>query len=116
MMLYLYDITRPDIAFVVNFCARYMFFPKHFHEEALKITIWYLKLTRDHGSVFNLNREIFKIDSYPDSDFSTMYGHENLTEPICVKSCTSYVTILSDHPVLWQTKLQIETVLSTIEA
>ena len=32
MLLYLSGHTRPDIAYSVNFCARYMFCPNHSHE------------------------------------------------------------------------------------
>ncbi len=31
MLLYLSGHTHPDIAYAVNFCARYMFCPKHSH-------------------------------------------------------------------------------------
>ena len=90
-MIYLSGPTRPDISFAVNCCARYMFCPNHFHEEALKRIGWYLKLTQDHGLILNPNRGLFNIYSYPDADFSVMYGHDNSIDPACVKSRTSYV-------------------------
>jgi hypothetical protein len=36
MMLYLAGHSRPDIAYAVNCCARYMFNPRLSHERALK--------------------------------------------------------------------------------
>ncbi len=36
MLLYWSGHTQPDITYVVNCCARYMFCPKHSHELALK--------------------------------------------------------------------------------
>ena len=92
------------------------FFPKHSHEEAFKKFGRYLKLTRDRGLILNPNREIFNIDIYPDADFSSMYGHKKPTNPVCVKSCTSYIITFSDCPILCQSKVQTETSLSNTEA
>ena len=78
-----------------------MFCPNNFHEEALKQIGRYLKLTRDHGLILNPNRELFKIDSYPDAYFSSMYGHDKPTDLACVNSCTGYVIIFLYCPVLW---------------
>jgi hypothetical protein len=36
MLLYLLGHIHPNIAYAVNCCARYMFFPRHFHELALE--------------------------------------------------------------------------------
>ncbi len=36
VLLYLSGHTRPDITYAINCCARYMFYPKHSHELALK--------------------------------------------------------------------------------
>ena len=88
MLIYLYGHTRTDISFAVNFSVRYIFCPKHYIEEALKQISRYLKLTRDRGLILNPNRELFKIDGYPDAYFSGMYVHEKPTDPACVKSCT----------------------------
>ena len=116
IILYLSGHTCPDIAFSVNCCARCIYFSKYSHEEYLKQNGRYLKLTCDRGLILNPNRELFNIDIYPDAYFSGMYGHENPTDTACVKSRTGYVIAFSYCPVIWQSKIQTETVLSTTEA
>ena len=115
MMLYLSGHTRPDIAYAVNCCARYMFAPRLVHEQALKRIGRYLKATRDKGLVLNPSGEL-KIDAYPDADFAGLYGHEAVTDPACVKSRTGFLITVSDCPMVWVSKLQTETALSTMEA
>ena len=90
-MIYLSGNTRPEIDFAVNFCAIYMFYSKHSHGKVLNWIGRYLKLTQDCGLILNSNRDLFKIDGYPDADFAGIYGHENPTYPSYVKSCTGYV-------------------------
>jgi hypothetical protein len=116
MLLYLAGHTRPDIAYAVNCCARYMFCPKRSHEEALKRIGRYLKATRTRGLIMNPSADKLQIDCYPDADFAGMYGHEDPTDPASVKSRTGYVITVANCPVLWQSKLQTETALSTMEA
>ena len=91
MLLYLSGHSRPDIAFAVNCCARYMFCPKKSHELALKRIGRYLKATRDKGLILNPSGDVLKIDNYPDADFAGMYGYEENDDPTCVKSRTGYV-------------------------
>ena len=76
--------------------------PNHLHEEDLKRIGWYLKLTRDSGLILNTNRDIFKIDIYPDADLSGMYGHEKPTDTACVNSHTGYVITFSYCTFLWK--------------
>ncbi len=64
--------------------------------------------------MLNPSREL-KIDCYPDADFAGLYGYENLSDPSCVKSRTGFVITVVNCP-LWQSKLQTETALSTMEA
>ncbi|KAL7483407.1 hypothetical protein ACHAW6_009057 [Cyclotella cf. meneghiniana] len=85
MLLYLSGHTRPDIVYTVDCCARHMFGSKRSHELALKGIGQYLKATCDHGLVLNPLKEL-KIDCYPDGDSTGMYGHENSSDPPCVKS------------------------------
>jgi hypothetical protein len=116
MLLYLAGHTRPDIAYAVNCAARYMFCPRKSHEEALKRIGRYLKATRNRGLVINPSTNVLKIDAYPDADFAGMYGYEKHNDPSCVKSRTGYVINVANCPVLWQSKLQTETALLTMEA
>ncbi len=92
-----------------------MFCPTHSHELALKCIGGHLKNTSSHGTVINLTRELM-IDVNPDADFSGMYGYEKPIDPACAKSCTGFVIVFTGVPVLWQSKLQTETALSTMEA
>lgn len=92
-----------------------MFCPRKSHEVALKRIGRYLKATRDKGLILNPANEL-KIDNYPDADFAGMYGHEVITDPSCVKSRTGFIITVADCPVLWTSKLQQETALSTMEA
>jgi len=64
----------------------------------------------------NPSTELCKIDAYPNAHFAGMYGHEKPTDPSCVKSHTGFVITSSGVSILWQSKLQMETALSTMEA
>ena len=93
-----------------------MFFPKHLHELALKCIGRYLKQTSDRGMVMNPSSNVCKINAYPSADFAGMYGHEDHTDPACAKSRTGFIITFAECPVFWQSKLQTETALSTMEA
>ena len=80
MLMYLAGHTRPDIAYAVNCCARYMFNPKRSHEEAVKRIVRYLKATKDRGMIFDPTED-FALNCYPDADFAGMYGHERPDDP-----------------------------------
>jgi hypothetical protein len=44
-----------------------------------------------------------------------MYGYEHHNNPSCVKIWTGYVINVAHCAVMWQSKLQMEMVLSTME-
>ena len=115
MLLYLSGHTRPDIAYAVNCCARYMFSPRKRHEIALKRIARYLKATRDKGMILNPLKEL-RVDCYPDADFAGLYGYESPTDPSCVRSRTGFVITVANCPVLWVSRLQESTALSTMQA
>jgi len=65
--------------------------------------------------IINPTRELV-IDAYPDADFAGMYGYEKPTDPACAKICTGFVIVFSGVPVMWKSKLQTKTSLSTMDA
>eukprot|EP00956_Cyclotella_meneghiniana_P038962 scaffold163319_cov36-Cyclotella_meneghiniana.AAC.1 len=69
MLLYLSGHSRPDIAFAVHQCARYMFNPTCRHELALIRIGRYLKGTMDLGMVMTPTLDP-RVDCYPDADFA----------------------------------------------
>ncbi len=48
--------------------------------------------------------------------FAGMYGHEKPTDPACAKSHSRFVIVFAGVRVLWKSKLQTQTALSTMEA
>ncbi|KAL7460298.1 hypothetical protein ACHAXS_001818, partial [Conticribra weissflogii] len=115
MLLYLAGHSRPDIAYAVNCCARYTFCPKRSHVAALKRIGRYLKSTRDNGLILDPTEDL-NIEAFPNADFAGLYGYKESTDPTCTWSRTGFVINVANCPVFWQSKLQSETALSTMEA
>ena len=115
-LLYLTGHSRPELAFAVNQCARYMFNPKRSHELALLRIGKYLKATRTKGLIIKPSGGLFNIHAYPDADFAGLYGHEDPSDPACVKSRTGFVIKVANCPISWKSTLQTKTALSTMEA
>ncbi|KAL7478471.1 hypothetical protein ACHAW6_004237 [Cyclotella cf. meneghiniana] len=99
MLLHLAGHTRPDIAYAVNCCARYMFIPRLSHEASIKRIGRYLKTTRDKGLILK-SWALLKVDAFPDADFAGLYGHVNITDLECVKSRTGFLITVLDCPVM----------------
>jgi hypothetical protein len=117
MLIYLSGHSRPDLAYSVNCCARYMFAPRKSHEEALIRIGLYLKGSRDKVLILTPNSNVLKIEAFPDADFGGLYGHEHPCDPECVKSRTGFILNVTDCPVLWKSQLQSsKTALRTIKA
>ena len=77
---------------------------------------WEHNGSRDHcAGALNPASDTLNIDAYPDADFAGMYGHEENTDPACVKSCSGYIITVADCRVLWKISLQQMTAGSTME-
>ncbi len=114
MMLYLCN-TRADVQFATSQCARYTADPRHSHEVALKRIGRYLKGTRTRGLILHPDDGL-EIELFVDADFAGMHGYEDPDDPTSTRSRTGYVICIAKCPVLWVSKYQTETDLSTIMA
>jgi hypothetical protein len=56
------------------------------------------------------------IECHVDADFSGLWGSEDPNDPISAKSRTGYVLSLAGCPLMWVSKLQTETSVSTMMA
>ena len=57
-----------------------------------------------------------EVDVFPNADFAGLYDYEKPSDSTCPKIRTGFLISLSDFLVLWISKLQRETALSTMEA
>jgi len=118
MLGYLHANSRPDITFAVAQVARFTHNPKLIHEQALERIGQYLKGTLDEGLILKPKslENIFTIDVYVDADFAGGWGHEDPSDPACVRSRTGYIIEVMGCPVVWKSKLQTDIATSTMEA
>ena len=116
MLMYLASNSRPDIAFAVHQCARFTHSPRASHGEAIKRICRYLQGTLDKGLIIRPALDNIRLDIYVDSDFAGLWRREDDQDPVCVKSRTGFVILLADCPLFWQSKLQGQVALSTMEA
>ena len=115
MLSYLSGHTRPELEFSMHKCGKYTHNPWAIHEAALKRTGQYLNNTKDKGIILTPTNDL-KIDCFVDADFAGLWNQEEAIDPICVKLRTSILLTLGNVPLLWKSKLQTETALSTMES
>ncbi|KAI2493616.1 hypothetical protein MHU86_20940 [Fragilaria crotonensis] len=107
--------TRGDLSYAVHQCARFSANPKHSHAEAIRHIGRYLVGTKDKGIILNPTTASF--DCYVDADFCGTWNPDTAEgDSSTSKSRTGYVIKYAGCPIVWQSKLQTETALSTTEA
>lgn len=115
MLMYLGHNTCPDIAFVVHQCARLTHSPKHAHAVGVKRIIRYLQETKDKGVILHPDDSL-KADCYVDVDFAGLWGVDHDQDPVCVKSRTGFLVTYKNYSLHWDSKLQSQVALNTMEA
>ena len=115
MLLYLSTNTRPDITFAVSQVARFCHNPRKAHGTAVKTILRYLKGTYHRGTIVS-PKKILSLDCYVDADFAGLFKSDPMADPSSSKSRTGYVILLGGTPLIWKSKLQTRTSLSTLEA
>ena len=116
---YLENSTRPDLAYSVHQCARFLARPKKTHAQAVKRIGRYLLATRHKG--YNLcpkphrSFECF-VDASIAGEWITHLQQQAISDPNTAQSRTGFVIMLAGVPLLWSSKLQTEIALSSTEA
>ena len=115
MLLYLATNTRPDIAFAVSQEARFNSAPKQSHAAAVKMIVRYVKDTTTKGTIFKPTCT-YKVDCYVDADFVGLHGRDPQEMPTSARYRTGYIMFFGGCLLLWKSKLQTKTALSTFHA
>jgi hypothetical protein len=112
-ILYLALKTRPDIAFAISNCSRYMSNPSKDHFKAIAYIWCYLLLYKNLGLIYNCFGNNLYIKGYCDSDWANDINNR--------RSTTGYIFSLSGdlgltNPISWNSQLQKSVALSSCEA
>jgi hypothetical protein len=107
-LMYLMTKTRPDIAFAVSCCARFMSNPDATHFRALDRVWKYLAGTVDYSLVYTPSEHRLHLSGFVDSDWGGDYPTR--------KSTTGYIFFYANAPVSWSSKIQKTVALSSCEA
>lgn len=116
MLLYLANNTRPDITYAVSQCARYSHRTTDLHSKYLKRIGRYLLHTRTKGMILTPSEGNISINCYVDADFAGLWKVTEVTDPHCVRSRTGFIIFVNECPVIWKSRLQSLTSLSTMES
>jgi hypothetical protein len=115
ILQYLANNTRPDISFAVSQVSRFANDPRCTHETAVKHIVRYLCTSEDKGLIVKPSNAI-PLKCWCDSDFAGLFGHESNDDPRSAKSRTGFIITFGGMPLIWKSKLQTETALSSCEA
>ena len=123
--------TRPDIAYAVSQVAKFSSSPRLAHWNACKRILRYLSGTVDYGIRYNKQSALdtvqkdllptgyfrgshtasdarYGLDGYVDADFANDMDSR--------RSITGYIFLFAGAPISWQSRAQVSTALSTMEA
>ena len=107
--------TRADISYAVHQVARFGLEPKRSHAKAVKDIGRYLLRTKSEGLILDPTNHSF--ECFTDSDYCGLWNEQTAVyDPMTARSRTGYIIRYAGCPVVWFSKLQTETALSTTEA
>ena len=107
-LIYLAINTRPDIAYAVNRCARFMANPNQSHFRALERVWKYLNKYPNLGLYYDCSKISQNILGYTDAD----WGGDTITR----KSTSGYIFLLNNNIISWSSMQQKTVALSSCEA
>ena len=106
-LMYLTNLTRPDISFAVNYAARFCSNPNKTHLGYVKHILRYLNSTSNLGILYK-NKKSSCLKFFSDSD----YGSDLVDS----KSTSGIISTYNDSPISWRSIKQRVVALSTAEA
>jgi len=109
--------TRPDIAYAVHQCARFVERPTKLHGEAVKRIGRYLLANPNEGIILRPNQSTF--DCWVDASHAGEWrkgSEDSMYDATTAKSRTGYILQYAGCPIIWASKLQTEIALSSTEA
>ena len=109
-LMWLANVSRPDILWAVNQCARYNQHPSVAHYKATQYICRYLHATHDYGLLFE------KCESAP---ICPLVGYCDASHQSCcdtARSCTGMAFLMGSTVVACQSKMQKTVALSTAES
>lgn len=107
-LLYISQVTRPDISFAINMLSKYNSKPEMQHWLALKRVMRYLKGTQDYRLSYKQTPEETMTHGYCDADWASA-GDDR-------RSCTGYTFQFQGGAISWNSRRQPTVALSTTEA
>jgi hypothetical protein len=108
-LLYLAGCTRPDISFAVSRASQHLADPTEQDWTAVKRILKYVLSSLEYGPVYRRTSDTAaKLSVYSDADFAGC--------PDTRRSTSGVIALLADAPIIWTSKRQISTSLSTTEA
>ena len=107
-LMFLVNVSRPDLAFIVNYLSRFVCNFDKSHWEAVKRVMKYLVDTCHYGIEYRANDGGLHINAYSDSNFAS--GSPKF------KSTSGGVMCLASGPVIWIARKQSVVAMSTTEA
>ncbi|MBW0544541.1 hypothetical protein O181_084256 [Austropuccinia psidii MF-1] len=106
ILLYIAQASRPDIAFAVNYLARFSLHTDQSHWNALEHLIAYLRGTKDIGIQIDKNNKCPDFKCFVDANWG---GEGN-------RSTHGYIILHGVNPIAWQSKQQTTIASSTAQA
>ena len=114
-MNYLERGSRPDIAYAVHQCARFVEDPKVEHGNAVHWIGRYLLGTRDKKMIFKPTDDSLQV--YVDADFAGCWDKSIAAEdPDTARSRHGYIITYAGCPLTWASRLQTQIALSSSES
>ena len=108
--------TRPELSYAVHNAARFSSEPKKIHTQAVKRIGRFLLGSRDKGIVLRPDPDK-AFECFCDADFCGLWDPKYaIYDPATAKSRTGYLIKYAGCPILWASKLQTDTALSTTES